>query len=62
MRTDPAGVEEKWVGDLIALGQQLAVCVGRMAVQKTLINGVVNDFNPRRRNVEELFNFAFGEL
>src|SRR5271165_886350 len=62
VRTDAASVEQKWIRDLVALGDELAVGLGGVAVHEALVDGVVDDLDAVGGNLEVLFDLGLGEI
>ena len=62
VRTDRARVQNEGIVHQIAFGNQFAIRFGGMAVQKALVNRVVDDLDLAVGNAEELFDFILGEL
>ena len=61
-RTDAARIKQKRILDEVAFRQDLAVGVGGMSMQEALVDGVVDHFNMRTRNAENVLDFTLGEI
>src|SRR5271157_481 len=62
VRADASGVEQEWIVDLVALGNELAVGVGGVSLAETVIEGVVDDFDLVTRDVEQALGVILGEI
>ena len=62
MRADAARIQNERIVHQVALSNQFAVRRGGMSVQETLVDRVVDDLDPLRRNCQQLFDFVLGEL
>ncbi len=62
MRTDRARVQKKWIVHLVALGDQCAIRVGGVTMQKSLVDRVVDHLDALIGNGQQLFNFVLGKL
>src|SRR5579859_6252107 len=62
VRADAACIEQKGVGHLIALGNQVAIGGGGVTVQKTLVDRVVHYLDAVGGNVEVLLQVGAGKV
>src|SRR5262249_51782232 len=61
VRADPSGVKQERIVDKVALGENLPIGVRSVTVQETLVDGVIDDFDPRWGDPEQLLDLTLGE-
>src|SRR5581483_9168746 len=59
---DASGIEDERVGDLITLPDELALLAGGVTEEEALVDGVIQDLDAIRRNVEQTRDVVPGEV